>query len=806
MSESHAIDRYNVAWTTPSKNSSESMPCSGGDIGVNVWVEKGELLLYVARAGCRDENGALLKLGRIRIALEPNPLAMEGTRKGAFRQELKLSDGSVEIRGEATGGARATVRVWVEVHRPVIHVDIEADRPTSVAATYETWRFRDITLPNDRSKHHRRAMCMINYDVYPGEVRLHKDAVEPGDEAVTFYHRVREENVFDFQVRQQSLEKIKAKLWDPLAGLTFGGMLTGDGLVTDGVTDGSYADTPFKGWRYRSRAPARSHRIRVFCHIDQTDEVAGWQKGLRALAEAETPSDEEARQKNLRWWGEFWERSYLRISGDKAGETIARNYALFRYMQASNLTGREPTVFNGGLFTFDPLYANGLRGPGYTPDHRQWGAAFTAQNQRLIYWPMLKNGDFDLMPPGFSFYLDGLVNATERVRHYWGHDGCCFEEQSAITALPGACQYGFHEGGGRGRPKGYEVGIQVNEAGGMVYEEQLDWSWLILEYHRFSGRDISRCMAFIERSVIFYDEHYRYRLKQRTGRELDEDGRLVIYPANTLEGHWNCRNPASVIAGLHQVLTRLLELPEKYSPPEKKKRWREVLARLPELPVGTAKGHRILKPAENFGHTSWHMPEMYPLFPYQVYGLGMEDLALMRDTFMHGVSRGSRDGHQAWRQGFIHYARLGMRERARRQAVRKLSDGPHRFPAFWPKDIDWVPDHNWGGCGMIGLQEMLMQTHPAAPASLRAPSSGPSEERTDRGGGTSSVQALRKGEDRIRLLPAWPKEWDVDFKLHAPRHTVVEGSVRGGEVRELRVTPESRRKDVVVMSDRRPAE
>ncbi|MHC4504549.1 MAG: hypothetical protein ACYTFI_14685, partial [Planctomycetota bacterium] len=123
-----------------------------------------------------------------------------------------------------------------------------------------------------------------------------------------------------------------------------------------------------------------------------------------------------------------------------------------------------------------------------------------------------------------------------------------------------------------------------------------------------------------------------------------------------------------------------------------------------------------------------------------------------------------------------------------------------------PKDIDWVPDHNWGGCGMIGLQEMLMQTHPAAPASLRAPSSGPSEERTDRGAIPSSPHALRKGEDRIRLLPAWPKEWDVDFKLHAPRHTVVEGSVRGGEVRELRVTPESRRKDVVVMSDRRPAE
>ena len=29
----------NVIWNTPSHNSSESMPCGGGDIGMNIWVE-----------------------------------------------------------------------------------------------------------------------------------------------------------------------------------------------------------------------------------------------------------------------------------------------------------------------------------------------------------------------------------------------------------------------------------------------------------------------------------------------------------------------------------------------------------------------------------------------------------------------------------------------------------------------------------------------------------------------------------------------------------------------------------------------
>ena len=56
--------------------------------------------------------------------------------------------------------------------------------------------------------------------------------------------------------------------------------------------------------------------------------------------------------------------------------TTGRNYAPFRYMLASGLGWREPIMFNGGVLTFDPVYASKkFEGPGYTPDHRQWGAA-----------------------------------------------------------------------------------------------------------------------------------------------------------------------------------------------------------------------------------------------------------------------------------------------------------------------------------------------------------------------------------------------------------------------------------------------
>lgn len=87
--------------------------------------------------------------------------------------------------------------------------------------------------------------------------------------------------------------------------------------------------------------------------------------------------------------------------------------------------------------------------------------------------------------------------------------------------------------------------------------------------------------------------------------------------------------------------------------------------------------------------------------------------------------------------------------------------------AFWGPGFDWTPDHNHGGSGMIGLQEMLLQTYG-------------NESRT------------------IRVLPAWPSDWDADFKLRAPFNTTVEGSVKGGSLVNLVVTPESRMDDVVV--------
>ena len=61
---------------------------------------------------------------------------------------------------------------------------------------------------------------------------------------------------------------------------------------------------------------------------------------------------------------------------------------------------------------------------------------------------------------------------------------------------------------------------------------------------------------------------------------------------------------------------------------------------------------------------------------------------------------------------------------------------------------------------------------------------------------------LQYEDEKILLFPTWPKEWDVEFKLHAPYETIVQGSYRNGKLERLKVTPEFRAKDVIKMQPR----
>jgi len=735
------LDACDITWTHQSRNSGESMPCGGGDIGLNVWVEKGELYCYLSRSGAFDEHNIMLKQGRLRVKLTPNPFE-NGTQ---FRQTLHLRQGYVEISG-SKGPLQAKIRVWVDVFHPLIHVEVNSNQPVKATARYENWRTKDRLLSPDE------LLASSGYKGGTIPVTAYHDSIAFHEDQVLFCHRNRDDKlIFDFTVQQQGLNVIRSQLWNPQQGLTSGGAMWGSNMQPAGTATGKYQNTPYTAWQLQSRQAARNHTINVLLHID----TINWYQGLQQQIAATSGSSFE---KTQAWWQQYWGRSFIFIQKDTT--TIewqaSRNYQLFRYMLGCNAYGAYPTKFNGGLFTYDPVFVN--KSTPFSPDYRRWGGGtFTAQNQRLVYWPLLKSGDFDMMTAQFEFYRRALQNAIARTRFYWGHAGASFTEQMENFGLPAASEYGWN------RPADFDKGVEYNKWLEYEWDTVLEFCLMILDWERFSGQDISKYLPLIESCITFFDEHYQYLATLRGSAALDSNGHLVLYPGSAGETYKLAYNSATTIAGLHTVTSRLLELPVADSTRTK---LQALLQRIPPLSFRNMQGYTTISPAQSWQRiNNQETPQLYPVFPYGIYGIDKPGLDTARNTWLYDTDAIARRSAVGWKQDNIFCARLGLTKEAAYYTLEKLKNSPNRFPAFWGPGFDWTPDHNQGGSGMIGLQEMLLQTD----------------------------------GKHIYLFPAWPAKWDVHFKLHAPYETTVEGVLKDGKIVKLEVLPKERRKDVVVM-------
>jgi hypothetical protein len=177
--------------------------------------------------------------------------------KGVFKQELKLKEGYVEISGTNTG-TKTLVKIWVDVFKPVINVETESSKPVSVEAIYENWRMNDLEWTNQKMTN-----ASLGFRDAPMNAIIRKDSIGFNKNSVVFYHRNRDESLFDFTVKQQDLLPIKDQLWNPLKNLTFGGEMMGNNMEAVGTTSGKYADTDFKGWKLKTKKPSRNNHLSV---------------------------------------------------------------------------------------------------------------------------------------------------------------------------------------------------------------------------------------------------------------------------------------------------------------------------------------------------------------------------------------------------------------------------------------------------------------------------------------------------------------------------------------------------------------
>ena len=693
-------------WTSQSENSAGSMPCGGHDVGMNVWVENGDVLFYLSKSGMLDENNTLLKAGRFRLKIDGQPFS-----GNSFEQRLSLDDGAIYIKGNGT-----KIRIWADVYQPKVFVEIISAQKRNATLSYESWRYKDRLVT--------KAECQqgsYKWNI-PKDCTTFADSIKAGKSTLDFWHTNRNNTVFDYTVEREGLSEIKDELYNPIGGLKFGGNITMPGFRFTGTSTGTYASTDFKAWNYTA-TDIRQATVSIDLYTGDTIV-----KPLSAT---------KSKTQSAKWWHQFWQRSHIIAEGEAA--RMARNYELFRYMLGCNAYSEYPTKFNGSLFTFDPVFAD-PKCP-FTPDFRKWGGGtMTAQNQRLVYWPMLKSGDTDMMAAQFDTYLRMLPNATRRTRFYWGHDGASFAEQIENCGLPNPTEYGKHK-------PGDDPGMERNAWLEYQWDTALEFCSMMMLAHEYSGMDITKYEPIIRQTLTFFDEHYQYIAKKLGVKPLTGDGKLMLYPSSGCETYKMAYNPSSVVAALQTVARQWTEY--------KGDSLNGIMKRIPEIPLHTISGDTCIAPAIVWARIqNIETPQLYPVFPWRIYCMGRDNLNIGRNTYMKDPHAVEMRATKGWKQDNIWAACLGLTDEALRLNSEKLADGPYRFPAFWDPGYDWAPDCNKGGASMIGLQEMLLQEKP---------------------------------DGELLFFPAWPRDINARFRLKATGGRTVEAEIRNGKIENKKV-------------------
>jgi alpha-L-fucosidase 2 len=724
------LAKHDVRWDSVGGGSQASMPLGNGDIGLNVWAEKGgDVCFYISKTDSWDESGRLLKLGRVRIHLDPGPFL----GAGPFLQALSLRDATVTLKA-GSGSAETVLSVWVDAHSPTVRIEARVPGRTKVTAGFETWRTKPETLKDE-------LVSGLNYfsALFPPTVVQPDTIVDSPGNRITWYHRNPETPSFLQQIAMQGLDKFPVA--DPLKDRIFGGVIEGDGFVKKDAAS-----------LVSERGKVR--RLNVHVLTRQPETPAGWLAAIgRQIEETNAIANDQARRSHETWWQAFWSRSWIFVRGggtvttnlgsETEGDVVTRGYILQRFINACAGRGQFPIKFNGSLFTVESEGGEGFA------DYRRWGPGYWWQNTRLPYMSMPASGDFDLMQPFFRMYSGLLPLCLHRTKLYFGHDGAYFPE---CINFWGAV---FTETWGDKSLA--EMPERIQASGYHKYEwvGGLEMAAAMLEYYLYDpDRAFLRetALPFAEAILTFFVEHYK------TG----PDGKLVLKPSQALETWWDCTNAMPEVAGLHDVVDRMKALPPDLLTASQTDLVRRLTAILPDIPTRVVDGARMLAPAASFAQKqNVENPELYAVYPFKLYGLGRPDIELA----IRALDRREDRGHFGWRQDDLFMALLGLTDRARKGLVERAGrwDKDHRFPAFWGPNYDWTPDQDHGGVLMKTLQTMLLQCD---------------------------------GKD-IRLLPAWPADWDVDFKLRAPQATFVEGQVRGGKLVNLLIEPSERTADVV---------
>ena len=360
---------------------------------------------------------------------------------------------------------------------------------------------------------------------------------------------------------------------------------------------------------------------------------------------------------------------------------------------------------------------------------------------------MLAQGDFEMMAPFFRLYENVRPLCEARAKLYHNAEGCYFPETMTIWGTYANGDYGWNR-------QGHQPQDVLCPYWQFAWNQGPELVGVMLDYW-----DYTRDQEFLKDQLlpmaVSVLKYFDTRFKR------DAAGRIILDPTQSVETYWyGVINDMPSTAGLNSITARLCALPEKMVTEPDRAFFARMKAACPTVPMRDGK----LIPAQKFEDRTSNVenPELYAVWPFPLFGLGKPGLETARATYAarrnHLDVDWGYDGNCA--------ALLGLTDEAARILKVKCanSNPSYRWPATWGPNFDWLPDQDTGG-------NLLESTH---------------------------LMLLQASGEKLLVLPAWPKNWDVSFKLHAAGNTTVECVYRAGKIEKLKATPSSRAKDLVV--------
>ena len=306
-----APNRYAVTYDSPSASSLGAMPLGNGRTSANIWVEAatGDLMLSLGLADALDENSNLLKLGLLRVRLQP-PLDIAGSR---FNQTLNLASATAEV-----SAGDVEIKAWVDASTSTVRLSVTtpAGSPTKVVATLD--HDHRLTAVIDGGAFGNGwggpsgSFCYANgtiasfVGIYPDA--LHSSAATKN--AVAWSHRnlVTRSDMYGDAMKQQGLAECGPACWDPLTNRSFGAALVGGAGVSAENATALSATTG---------AQLTTVQLAVAVASAQTDTATEWAGHMDAAVAAgrkELAAATAGRAAHELWWSSFFNRSWIHVT------------------------------------------------------------------------------------------------------------------------------------------------------------------------------------------------------------------------------------------------------------------------------------------------------------------------------------------------------------------------------------------------------------------------------------------------------------------------------------------------------------